>query len=256
MDDIIAVRGRQAAAEAISRLESVGIGGLRPVSVAELGGGRSLTPRTFPPRTLPQARAIRAERPMSTGRLAIGVAWRPGDPATERRPLTDCAGAVLVVYSGTIDNATEVRAGLETTGHQFLTADDGEIIPHTIEDALARGGDTFRAFQTAVERIRGLWAVAALIARHNSIFIARFGSPLSVRGTVGRCVVATNPAASEGVRGPLRILEDGSIAELGTAWRWAGAPGRPPLPTRTANPGPRLAAPTANGWSHGTLQHH
>lgn len=258
MYDIIAVRGRQAAAEAISRLEAVDIDGVQPVAVAELGGGRSLTPRIFLPGSPPQGRTSRADRPTPAGRLAIAVASCRRDRAADRQPLTDCGGDVLAVYSGTIDNAADVRAALAAAGHRFVSRDDGEIIPHAIEEALNRGEGAFQAFQTAVQRLRGAWAVAALIARHNSVFIARFGSPLSVRGTVGRCVVATNPAATEGVRGPLRILEDGSIAELGTAWRWAGAPGRPPPPARAVDNGPHWTASTANGWTHseGTLQHH
>lgn len=256
MCDIVAVRGRQAADEVISRLAAMDTDGPRPVSVAELGGGRSLTaPRTILPLAAPRGRALRVERPAASGRLAIGTAPRLGHDPSERQPLTDCASEILVVYCGTIDNAAEVRAALETAGHRFASADGGEVIPHAIEDAVTGGEEAFDAFQTAIERLRGSWAIAALIARHNSIFIARNGVPLAVRGTVGRCVVATDPAATDGVRGPLRILEDGSIAELGTAWHWAGAPGRPPRPTDI---GPGDTPPAQDGQSRnaGTLQHH
>lgn len=256
MCDIVAVRGRQAAGEAISRLAAMDRDGPRPVYVAELGGGRSLiAPRIILPLPFPGNRTSRGERPAPDGRLAIGTAPRLGQEPPERQPLRDCAGRILVVYCGAIDNAAELRAALEATGHGFASTDSGEVIPHAIEDALKHGEDAFDAFQTAIERLTGSWAIAALIARHNSIFIARFGVPLAVRGTVGRCVVATDPAATEGVRGPLRLLEDGSIAELGTMWRWAGAPGRPPPPASATAAG--KAPPATDGWtrSTGTLQH-
>lgn len=259
MCDIVAVRGRQAADEVISRLAAMDTDGTRPVSVAELGGGRSLlAPRTILPLMVPRGRAVRVERPPAAGRLAIGTAPHLGHEPADRQPLKDCRGEILVTYCGIIDNAADVRAALETVGHRFTTADDGEVIPHAIEDALNDGEEAFDAFQTAVDRLRGSWAIAALIARHNSIFIARSGLRLAVRGTVGRCVVATDPAATAGVRGPLRILEDGSIAELGTTWRWAGAPGRPPPPTHAADIDPGEAPPAQDGRSRsaGTLQHH
>ena len=255
MCDIVAVRGRQAAGEVISRLAAMDRVGPRPVSVAELGGGRSLTaPRTILPLAMSRGRTFRAERPAAAGRLAIGTAPHLGQEPAERQPLQDCSGGIVVVHCGTIDNAAELRAALETSGHRFTSTDSGEVIPHAIEDALHHGEDAFDAFQTAVEQLRGSSAIAALIARHNSIFIARFGSPLSVRGTVGRCVVATEPAATEGVRGPLRVLEDGSIAELGTAWHWAGAPGRPPAPTADLHPD--ATPPTTDGFNRrkGTLR--
>jgi glucosamine--fructose-6-phosphate aminotransferase (isomerizing) len=162
----------------------------------------------------------------------------------------------MVVHCGVIENAANLRTELEMTGHRFTSAHDGEVIPHAVEDELNHGADAFEAFQAAVHRLSGSWAIAALIARHNSIFIARYRSPLLVRGTVGRCVAATDPAATDGVRGPLRILEDGSIAELGTMWRWAGTPGRPPAPTPAEDLGPLVAPPTAPGPRRGTLQHH
>lgn len=259
MCDVVAVRGRQAAGEVISRLAAMNREGPRPVSVAELGGGRSLTsPRTILPLAISRGGTYRAEHPIDEGRLAIGTAPHLGHEPAERQPVTDCTGGIIVVYCGSIDNAAELRAALEMAGHRFTSTDTGEVIPHAIEDAVRHGEDAFDAFQTAIERLRGSWAIAALIARHNSIFIARFGLPLAVRGTVGRCVVATDPVATEGVRGPLRVLEDGSIAELGTAWHWAGAPGRPPAPTPTADLNPDATPPATDGWdrNRGTLQHH
>lgn len=259
MCDIVAVRGRQAADEVISRLAAMDTDGPRPVSVAELGGGRSLrAPRTILPLNVPRDRGFRAERATPAGRLAIGTAPHLGHEPAERQPLRDCGGGIRVVYCGTIENAAEVRAALETTGHRFTSPDGGEVIPHAIEAALNNGEAAFDAFQTAIERLSGSWAIAALIARHNSIFIARFGLPLAVRGTVGRCVVATDAAATEGVRGPLRVLEDGSIAELGTRWHWAGTPGRPPSPARGTDISPGDTPPASDGRSRseGTLQHH
>jgi glucosamine--fructose-6-phosphate aminotransferase (isomerizing) len=192
-------------------------------------------------------------------RLAIGRAAGPGhDAQPYSRPLADCRGGVMVVHCGTIDNAADLRAALEAGGHRFRSPDDAEVIPHAIEHELNHGAGAFEAFQAAVQRLSGSWAIVCLIARHNSIFVARYRSPLLVRGTVGRCIVATDPAATDGVRGPLRVLEDGSIAELGTMWRWAGTPGRPPAPTPAADISRLMApGPTDTGdRRRGTLQHH
>lgn len=260
MCDIVAVRGRQAVGEVIARLSALAPGEGRTIAVAELGGDRTLgAPMAVESMTV--TRALRPwGDPTATGsRLAIGRAAGPGhDAQPYSRPLADCTGGVMLVHCGTIDNAGSLRTTLEDAGHRFRSRTDAEVIPHAIEHELNHGADAFEAFQTAVERLSGSWAIVCLIARHNAIFVARNRSPLLVRGTVGRCIVATDPAATEGVRGPLRILEDGSIAELGTMWRWAGAPGRPPAPT-PADDISRLMAPGSGATGdrrRGTLQHH
>lgn len=261
MCDIVAVRGRQAASDVLLRLGVLAHDGASVKTVTELGGDRSLQALTpIPPEAVSPERIARGGRSAPTGRLAIGQVRyvdRDRSAASHTHPLLDCEGRVAVVHCGILDNAADLRATLDHSGHRFESALDSEVIPHVIEDELSSGAAAFDAFQAAVQRLSGSWAIAALIARHNSIFIARYRSPLMVRGTVGRCVVASDPAATEGVRGPLRILEDGSIAELGTTWHWAGAPGRPPPPT-TSGIG-HEAAPQPNGWPshrHNTLQHH
>lgn len=168
----------------------------------------------------------------------------------------DCNGSIGVVHCGAIDNAPELRASLVQAGHRFSSARDSEVIPHIIEDALSHESTSFEAFQAAIMQLSGSWAIAALIVRSNSIFIARYRARLTVRGTVGRCVVATDPSATEGVRGPLRLLENGSIAELGTTWHWAGSPGGAPAPVTPLSRGSRSHGATTRQRHFGPLHQH
>ncbi|MEV7012047.1 asparagine synthase (glutamine-hydrolyzing) [Streptosporangium sp. NPDC051022] len=72
------------------------------------------------------------------------------DPERSHQPLTDCSGAVTVVYSGEIYNYRELRRELSAAGHVFLTDGDGEVIPHLYEGY----GTNFP------ERLRGAFAIA------------------------------------------------------------------------------------------------
>lgn len=258
MCEIVAVRGGQAANEVLRRLASAAP--QRPVAVAELGGGRSLhAPQVIEPREAPQLRRVRAERGVRFGRLAIGCA-----PYTDRcsswdgvaRPQSGGTDTVMVVHCGSIDNADNLRRGVESAGHVWSSTSDGALIAHLLEIELTKDDEAFTAFQAAIGHLRGSWAIAALIARHNAIYVARNRHPLAIRGTIGRFVVATDPTCMNGLRGPLRILEDGSIAELGTTWRWAGTPGRPPPPTAGKGPADWSARPNEADGVRCTLQRH
>ena len=234
MSGIVAVRGRRAASDVLVRLKGLEYRGYDSAGLAELAADRSIhVARSIGPIDTLIDRIAHETRPATAGRLAIGhTRWATHETAAVRNvhPLSDCDHRVMVVHNGTLDNAADLRRELEGSGHQFESDVDSEVIPHLIEQGLLGGETAFEAFQSAVRRLRGSWAIAALIAKSNAIYLARQRLPLMVRGTVGRFAAASDVTATIGVRGPLRIFEDGTIAELGTQWHWAGSAAKGPTP--------------------------
>lgn len=235
MCGIVAVRGRHAETEALDRLKVLEYRGYDSAGIAVLAANQQLyAERAIGPVDTLLDRVRGNDGPfIPSGRVAIGhTRWAThgGVSIRNTHPLFDCRGRVAVVHNGILNNASELRDELIESGHQFSSDVDSEVIAHLIEQELDGGAPPFEAVQRSVARLTGSWAIAALIAEHNAILVARNRSPLMVRGTVGRLVVASDVSATAGVRGPLRVLDDGDIAELGTVWRWMGAsgPDRPP----------------------------
>ena len=242
MCGIVAVRGRHAASDVLTRLKGLEYRGYDSAGVAALSANHTVhIARSVGPADALIERLTHEEQHASTARLAIGhTCWASHGAVAVRNahPLSDCDRRVTVVHNGVLDNAASLRAELEGLGHRFESAVDSEVIPHLIEQGLKTGATPFEAFGRAVSRLRGSWAIAALIARSNSVFVARQRSPLMVRGTVGRFVAASDVTATAGVRGPLRLLDDGTVAELGTEWRWGGLAAKGPAPVTLARPVP------------------
>ncbi len=248
MSGIVAVRGRRAASDVLVRLKGLEYRGYESAGLAELAADHSIhVARSIGPIDALIDRIAHENRPATAGRLAIGhTRWATHGTVAVRNvdPLSDCDHRVTVVHNGTLDNAADLRRELEGSGHRFESDVDSEVIPHLIEQGLVDGATAFEAFQSAVRRLRGTWAIAALIARSNAIYLARQRLPLMVRGTVGRFAAASDATATAGVRGPLRIFEDGTIAELGTQWRWAGSAAKGPAPVVLTDD----AHPASAGW--------
>lgn len=256
--EIVAVRGPDAARDVLTRLNGLSRRSGGAAAIAELGGDRALNELNRVPAPGTSIVRPRSGQFKPTSRLSIGqlLTSEQASSTGSDWPLMDCTGSIGVVHCGTLNNGPELRASLEHTGHRFSTASDSEVIPHVIEAALGHESTSFEAFQAAIVQLSGSWAIAALIARSNSIFVARYRALLTVRGTVGRCVIATDPTATDGVRGPLRFLEDGSIAELGTAWRWAGSPGGAPAPVAPVSRGSRRHGVSTHRRHVGPLYRH
>ena len=96
-------------------------------------------------------------------------------------PHADCSGKIAVVHNGVIDNYQELRAALISSGHKFVSQTDTEVIPHLIEDIIAKEGGSFAsAAVKAAGMLKGRSAFVALDANEEKIIAIRRGSPLIV----------------------------------------------------------------------------
>jgi glucosamine--fructose-6-phosphate aminotransferase (isomerizing) len=235
MCGIVATRGRQAGAAALAGLTKLEYRGYDSAGLAVVGdGGRLRIERTVGPLDALVTRiAGNVQLLDPPGRLAIGhTRWATHGAVHvhNAHPLRDCTGRIAVVHNGVLENFTEVRDELRLSGHWFRSDVDSELIPHLIEHEMTLGAEPFDAVRKAVARMQGSWAIAVLVEGLDALLLARRRSPLMLRGTPRQFVVASDPVATMDVPGPLRVLADGDIAELGRRWRWVGPNGsdRPP----------------------------
>lgn len=236
MCGIIAARGPDAGQLTLDGLRELEYRGYDSAGIVVLGDGEHLVAERAVGKLDVLLTQVGDDRSIlrPVGELAIGhTRWATHGEVSARNthPLFDCYGHVAVVHNGVLDNAVSLREELILTGHRFGSDVDSEVIAHLVERGLDNGATPLEAVRKAVGLLEGSWAVALIVEGFDAIYLARQGSPLLVRGAVDRFLVASDPRATLGVPGPLRVLDDGDVVELGRRrWRWTGAGGDEGLP--------------------------
>ncbi|KAB1198201.1 MULTISPECIES: glutamine--fructose-6-phosphate transaminase (isomerizing) [Haloferax] len=136
-----------------------------------------------------------------------------GEPTDENaHPHTDCREDVAVVHNGIISNYTELKE--ELSGHIFESETDTEVIPHLIEEEIARGADLRAAVTRVLDKLEGSFAIAATHVDNEGIVAARQDSPLVIgHGEDGMYLGSDVTAFVEYTR-RVSYLEDGDVAHL------------------------------------------
>lgn len=96
----------------------------------------------------PDEEGILIASPVAVGMRRLSIVDLPGGS----QPVWNETGTLAVVYNGEIYNFREVRAELQSAGHQFRTRSDTEVIVHAYEEWGER----------SVERLRGMFAFAVV----------------------------------------------------------------------------------------------
>ena len=157
------------------------------------------------------------ERTAPAGTIGIGhTRWSTHGPPTDENahPHTDCTGAVSVVHNGIIENHESLRRDLTERGHSFTSDTDTEVIPHLIEEGLADGLGTREAFERAVDRLEGSFAVVLLVAGERSLHATRRGSPLVLGLDDDRRFLASDVPSFLEYTDRVVHLEDGDVVEV------------------------------------------
>jgi asparagine synthase (glutamine-hydrolysing) len=150
------------------------------------------------------------------------------DLAGGDQPISNEVGDCWVVQNGEIYNHPELRAELESLGHQFRTDCDTEVIVHAYEEWGER----------CLDRFNGPFALAIWDRRDRTLFLARdrYGvRPLFLARYGSQLVFASEAKAI--LRHPAARRELDPLALIDTFTLWA------PLPDRTAFAGIRELPP-------------
>jgi len=154
----------------------------------------------------------------SAAQVGIGhTRWATHGRPTEENahPHASPDGKVVVVHNGIFENFLELKAELSFAGLSPQSQTDTECFPLLIHLLMSGGLGFEQAFQLAVSRVRGKYAIACLHADHpGKMLLARSGPTLVVGVGQGEYFVASDVAPLLPHTRDVTFLEDGDIAEL------------------------------------------
>ncbi len=124
--------------------------------------------------------ALLLDRKPLAGNIGIGhTRWATHGKPSERNahPHLDCAGDIVVIHNGIVENYMDLRMELSATKHRFESETDTETIPHLIEEYQRLGADLERATRLALQGLKGAHAIVVM-SRHEpgKIIAARIGN--------------------------------------------------------------------------------
>lgn len=152
------------------------------------------------------------------GHIGIGhTRWATHGPPSKRNahPHMDCTEKIAVVHNGIIENFLELRRQLEGRGHIFRSDTDTEVIPHLIEEYIARGYNLIDAVRETLKQLRGSYAIAVIYAGEpDKIVCARKDSPLVIGVGEKAVYCASDIPAFLPMTNRVIFLSDGELAML------------------------------------------
>jgi glutamine---fructose-6-phosphate transaminase (isomerizing) len=120
---------------------------------------------------------------------------------------------VAVVHNGIIENYESIRADLKSTGYEFVTETDSEVIAHLIHQLYC--GDLLAAVRAAVARFKGAYAIAVMHKGEPQRLVgARNGSPLVIGLGKDENFLASDALALAGTTDQIIYLEDGDVVDI------------------------------------------
>jgi len=102
---------------------------------------------------------------LPSGTVGIGhTRWAThGKPSVANaHPHTDCRKEVAVIHNGIVENYRVLRERLENGGHHFTSQTDTEVLPHLLEENLARGVGLAQALRLVAREIQGANCILAI----------------------------------------------------------------------------------------------
>ena len=156
-----------------------------------------------------------ALEPLS-GHAGIGhTRWATHGAPNERNAHPHMTDEVSVVHNGIIENFREIKEELIRAGAHFASDTDTEVIAHLISHEMKKGADPIAATQTALDRLRGAFALAIIFAGHDNLMIgAREGSPLAIGHGDGEMYLGSDAIALAPFTSRITYLDEGDWAIL------------------------------------------
>ena len=137
-----------------------------------------------------------------------------GRPNEENaHPHQDCAGDIVVVHNGIIENYLELKTRLAEAGHRFLTQTDTEVIAHLVESHYPSSGSLEDAVMRSIAELEGVFATLVLHrCESQKLVAARRGPPMVVGVGSGEHLVASDIPALLPYTRDVLFLDDGEVA--------------------------------------------
>ncbi|MCX8197250.1 MAG: glutamine--fructose-6-phosphate transaminase (isomerizing) [Candidatus Micrarchaeota archaeon] len=152
-----------------------------------------------------------------SGQVGIGhTRWATHGGVTKQNahPHCDCKKEVFIVHNGVIENFDELKMNLIAGGHSFTSETDTEVIAHLFEEELKSTKNAADAFASAISKLSGSWAIAAMKKGQQTLYLARNGSPLIIGVGRGEMFCASDVPALLPYTKKVIYLENGDRAIL------------------------------------------
>ena len=171
---------KPAASILMDGLDRLSYRGYDSAGVAVIGGDGKMQVRKAKGR-LENLRSLLDASPVM-GSAGIGhTRWAThGEPSDlNAHPHTDIKGGIAVVHNGIIENHAALRSHLISTGAQFISQTDTEVIAHLLH--LLYDGDMRRTLMRAMGMLEGSYALGVLCDQEpDRLYCARNDSPLVI----------------------------------------------------------------------------
>jgi glucosamine--fructose-6-phosphate aminotransferase (isomerizing) len=156
------------------------------------------------------------DRAPLTGTAGIGhTRWATHGAPTERNAHPHATDRVAVVHNGIIENFRELKDELVAGGATFESDTDTEVVAHLITRGLAEGLSPREAMGRTLKRLRGAFAIAAIVKGEEDLLLAaRRGSPLAIGLGTGEVYLGSDAIALAPFTSRVVYLDDGDWAVL------------------------------------------
>src|SRR6187549_2310657 len=128
-------------------------------------------------------------------------------------PHRDCTGNVVVIHNGIIENFLTLKERLKTSGHEFKSETDTEVVAHLIEEYRKGGASFVDAVKKTLKELEGHYALVMIAADEpGTIIAAKHGPPLVIGLGDGENIVASDVAPLLAYTRNIIYLENGEYA--------------------------------------------
>ena len=145
--------------------------------------------------------------------FALGIAhtrWATHGKPTEINAHPHFAEFSALVHNGIIENYQEIKKELRESHFKCVSQTDTEVIVKLFEYNLAKIDDTFEAFKTTINKLKGAYAILLLTKKApDTMFFAKVGSPLLIAVNDEEIFFASSDAPVVGKAKKVVYLEDG-----------------------------------------------
>jgi glutamine---fructose-6-phosphate transaminase (isomerizing) len=155
------------------------------------------------------------ERPLA-GAVGIGhTRWATHGRPSETNAHPHLVDGIAVVHNGILENHLDLRRELEGEGARFQSETDTEIFSHLIARGIAGGSDLKSSVRSALQRVRGSYALAVLsLDEPRRIVLAKNASPLVIGLGDGETFAASDIPAILSYTQRVVFLEEGELAVI------------------------------------------
>lgn len=141
--------------------------------------------------------------------------WATHGEATEANAHPHLSGdqRIAIIHNGIIENADQLRAGLEGVGIEMQSETDSEVLAHLIRRELDTDNDLLEAVCRALKIIQGTYGLVVIDAEQpGTLIAARAGSPVVIGIGDQEMLVASDTSALAHHTREVCHLLDGDVA--------------------------------------------